>query len=204
MNSDTPCLTRAALLRWSAFRLPVAAGKRRTVPALTLEQFRRFERRGCFDAFRFFGTPDRPVLAWKPRVRGATALYSVYDVATARLIAWMLYWGVPHRVVANTLHGSKGSARALLGVSTAVSALILQDGTGLIADAAALRRFRDLYSRYAHLSPEIDLKEFSLAWLGIRRTFPRIKKELGKAPTVPLWNRRVPLDDAISAQEARV
>jgi hypothetical protein len=206
MNIHKPCLTRAAVLRWSAFRLPVAAGTvaRRTVPALTLEQFRRFERRGCFDAFHFFGTPDRPMLAWKPRRRGATALYSIHDVATARLIAWMLHWGVPHRAIVLTLRGERSHGRAFLDVTWVECALVIQNSTGLVVTAEGLADYRAMYSRYAHLSPERDLMPFPLAWLGMGRAMPRISKELGKAPTVPLWNRLVPLETAISAQEARV
>lgn len=200
-----PCLTRSALLRWSGFRLPAVARKPREVPALTLEQLRGFERRGCFDAFHFCGSLERPLLVWKPRKRkrGATALYSIYDVATARLIGWMLAWSVPHLVIATILRSSKSAGRALLDAQTAEYALVLQNSSGFIAGEQGLRDYRALYSKYAHLSPDRDIKQFPLEWLGMRGALPRIQKELGKAPTVPLWNRRVPLDVAISAQEAR-
>src|SRR5687768_720076 len=103
-----PCLTRSELIRLSKFELPRGVkDRKRRIPGLTLEQVRYFERHGCFDNWRLKYLPekDHVLVVWKPRRRGATALYTIHDLGIARLCAWMLTDEVPHRVIVDAIRG---------------------------------------------------------------------------------------------------
>src|SRR5688572_13210697 len=105
MPSAPLIVTRRELMRLSGFKLPAAGGGRR-IPPLTYEQVRHFERRGCFDDYRLKATTEGRVLPiWKPWPRGSARLYSLEDVLTARLIAWLLLDGMPHAAIVETLRG---------------------------------------------------------------------------------------------------
>jgi hypothetical protein len=93
---------------------------RLAVQPRSTDQIRTMERHGLLDDFlakpRTCTHPvGQPIIIWgrTRRRRGDPALYSLLDVATARLMGWMLKAELSYSVVRDALRG-QGSARATL------------------------------------------------------------------------------------------
>jgi len=209
LDYQTRCVTRADLVKWSAFTLPRKAVKRlpkkdregaRIVPGLTLEMVRTCERLGLFDAFCPKHSALRGAwLLWKPRRRGETRLYTVLDVATARLVAWMKRDGFTNREIAIILRG-RSESKALIA-SEAADRLIVSRWRGQLGVACILPK----NERWAKPSPGEERFEFPLAWLGMRSSvLPMIQKQRSIAPAVFMWNRWLEPTAVMASYEARM
>jgi hypothetical protein len=134
MNPYELWVTRPELMRLSGFTLPLpsipvdqrarlgplAVRDRLAVQPRSTDQIRTMERHGLLDDFlakpRTCTHPvGQPIIIWgrTRRRRGDPALYSLLDVATARLMGWMLKAELSYSVVRDALRG-QGSARATL------------------------------------------------------------------------------------------
>lgn len=205
MELHTPCLTRHRLMDLSgspSFRLPAAAkGRTREIAALSYEQVRYFERHGCFDDYLLRFGP-RTDFVWKPRPLGATALYTLLDLAIARLCAWMLQEGVPHKVIVEVLRGQP-SGRVTIAAPNADHVLVVDETAWMIPEGKGADDIAAMYATFGRpLTPE-NTKRFPIAWLGITEKFVSgLQKELERS-TVPLWNRHLTPAEALTLQEKR-
>lgn len=201
--------TRAEALPLTGFRLPLASippelrarlsataiRDRLTVPARTADQMRTLERHGLCDQFiaknRKQPKPNDSVFVlWRrpKRRRGDVALYSLLDIATARLVGWLLKEGLSYGVVRDVLRGPGGVARALLMYAIEEvpgAVLAISPYGGAIYSPEGLR---DSRSR----APDVAYREFPLAWLGIKTdVLPRLSKTRETHPTVTRWRQEV-------------
>ena len=175
---------------------PRALRDRLTVPSRTVDQLRTMERHGLCDGF-IAKDRTRPaagssvLLLWhRPkRRRGEVALYSVLDIATARLVGWMLKAGLAFGVIRQVLRGpGQGSGALLLYALEHVpgaTLVVTADGNGFVMSAADLRDAdRRVPGRYVH--------RFPLAWLGLERdVLPRLHKMRQSRPEVIRWRQAV-------------
>lgn len=173
------------------------------VPGLTVDQVRGFEKHGLFDepVLKAHGSPAELQIWWKVRRRkqGATRLYSVLDVATARLTAWLLRDGAKHREIERWLRGTGNEIKAFIPGDDDFPLLGLwPDGGACLVE----QQVADGYpQRYPGCPP---LKIYRLAWLGIESdALPRIQKMREKRPAIHMWNR-VELPAAIAAHQAEI
>jgi hypothetical protein len=199
-----PCVTRAELIRLSAFTLPAAAvrhlpkGDRavaRRVPGLTREQVRAVAYYGLFDAFQVKNSKARDWwILWKPRRRGDTSLYCTLDVMTARLVAWMRRDGLTMARIALLLRG-EASARALMLSDTAESLSAWQIGRGFGGCVVPFG---------GSLNPGRHGREwtFPIAWLGLTTNIlPRIHTLREANPNI-VWRRRsLPVEQVAEMQQ---
>jgi hypothetical protein len=219
LDLQTPCITRAELVRLSEFRLPVAAltkyvpegtkpprGRKarealRHVPGLSYEQVRASERRGLFDPFVVVpagaGRPLAEWIRWTPRARGDVRLYSLLDVAVARLLAWLLCDGFTAYEARRIIRDDAGGlVRVTMGAETADGVYIWRIH-GHPANGWCDRANQP----FAPMDPEIGSQWFyPLAWLGIKGdALPRIRKYLRQSPDV--WARSWEPRTELAAQQ---
>jgi hypothetical protein len=169
---------------------------RLTIPPRTVDQLRTLERHGLCDGF-IAKDRKRPtagssvLLLWhRPkRRRGEVALYSLLDVATARLVGWMLKEGLSLNLVRQVLRGPDQTAGALLLWALehvpGATLVLSTGGSGFIMSAADLREpDRRVPGFYVH--------RFPLAWLGLERdVLPRLQKMREDKPEVIRWRQAV-------------
>jgi hypothetical protein len=209
MNPYELWVTRPELMRLSGFTLPmasipadqrarlgpVAVRDRLTVQPRSTDQIRTLERHGLLDLFipkrRSRTQPVGEVLIiWhRPkRKRGDSALYSLLDVVTARLVGWMLKTGLPYSTVRDALRG-QGSARATL-----LYALDHVPGAMLtVNETSALVLGKDQLRQLDAIGTPKPRQLFPLAWLGLERdVLPRIQKMRTDKPDVMRWRQEWP------------
>jgi hypothetical protein len=206
MNPYELWVTRPELMRLSGFTLPmasipveqrarlgpVALRDRLTVQLRSTDQIRTMERHGLLDLF----VPKRRArtqlageafIIWRrpKRRRGDPALYSLLDVATARLVGWMLKEGLPYSVVRDALRG-QGAARATIWYAlehVPGAMLMVDDVQALVLGPDHVRQ----------LAPSASQKLFPLSWLGLERdVLPRIQKMRAEKPDVIRWRQELP------------
>jgi hypothetical protein len=207
---ETPCVTRGELVQLSAFKLPVAAVKHlpakereaaRTIPGLTVEMVRTCERYGLFDDFRLKVSRDRGYwFLWKRRKRGETRLYTVLDVAVARLVSWGRASGLTMRELALLIRG-RSDVRALIAADGAESVYAyrigrtFEGGCVVPAENRGLLRLSD---------PGIGQEwDFPIAWLGLNgNLLPKVQKLRAVHPEV--WRHRWVEPSAVMTAEAAI
>jgi hypothetical protein len=201
---DTPCVTRAELIRLSEFTLPAAAVKdlpkgdravARRVPGLSYEQVRTCGYYGLFDDVLVKNTRQRGNwILWKPRRRGDTSVYTVRDIATARLVSWMRRDGLTMREIAMVLRGAP-MVRATMIAEVADHVYVSRIGRSIdgcvvpAGDTYPPTQFGRFWT-------------FPLAWLGIKNNvLPRVRKMRSVSPNV-VWRRRsVPVERVMIMQQ---
>jgi hypothetical protein len=203
----TCCVTRGELARLSEFQLSAVAVKSlpkkdrefaRTIPALTIEVIRTCERYGLFDDFRFKQTRIRGNwFLWKRRKRGETRLYTVLDVAVARLVAWGRATGLTIREMALLIRGQSD-----------VRALIAADGAESVYAYRIGRTFAGCVVPVGEKVKRIDDPQigedwiFPIAWLGLTGSvLPRVRKMREVHPAV--WRHSWVTPDHVIATEAK-
>jgi hypothetical protein len=212
MNPYELWVSRPELMRLSGFTLPmasipadqrarlgpVAVRDRLTVQPRSTDQIRTLERHGLLDLFipkqRTRTAPvGQAIIIWRrpARRRGDSALYSLLDVATARLVGWMLRDGLSYSVVRDALRGA-ASARATLwwALEHLPGAMLM------VSERAALVLGPDQLRELDAAAPSVPLKPrklFPLAWLGLERdVLPRIQKMRTDKPDVIRWRQEWP------------